>query len=162
MDASPQDNEYLKSLTVLYVEDDAESMEQLSEFLSRVVGVLITATNGSEGFSAYNKHHPDIIITDIRMPVMDGLTMLQNIRGLARGKLVPALVLTAFEQEAVVKHNCNVGMYTYIVKPVDGFILYESLLECSHRLQANNKRLRQASSKRLIAKTSRLNYARKH
>ena len=62
MDAAALDNENLKALTLLYVEDDEDCRKELSEFLSRSVGNLITASNGLEGVEAFNRHHPDILI----------------------------------------------------------------------------------------------------
>jgi len=72
MNSENQDLDYLKSLTMLYVEDDENTRKQFCEFLSYCSGVLIKANNGEEGLQAYLLHKPDII-TDIRMPIMDGL-----------------------------------------------------------------------------------------
>ena len=61
-----QDQQYLKTLTVLYVEDDGDTRKQFTDFLSRPVGTLITAVNGIQGLEAFKKHRPDIVITDIK------------------------------------------------------------------------------------------------
>ena len=74
-----QDDMYLKTLTVLYVDDDDDVRRQLDRFMGRRVGALITAGNGAEGLDAFRTHQPHIVITDIKMPVMDGLTMAQEI-----------------------------------------------------------------------------------
>jgi len=86
------DQNYLKTLTVLYVEDDDDTREQFSEYLRHPVGTLITAGNGAEGLEAFITYAPDIVITDILMPLMDGLTMSCEIRG--RAPQVPIIVLT--------------------------------------------------------------------
>ena len=75
IDVGKQDLDQLKRLTVLYVEDDELTREMYSQFLTRMVGVLITAKDGKEGLVAYHEHKPDVIITDITMPVIDGLEM---------------------------------------------------------------------------------------
>ena len=69
------DQEYLRTLKVLCVEDDADTREPFAEFLQRPVGTLISAANGAEGYAAFLEHSPDIAVTDILMPVIDGLTM---------------------------------------------------------------------------------------
>ena len=139
MDTTALDNENLKALTLLYVEDDEDSRKELSEFLSRSVGNLITATNGLEGVEAFNRHHPDIILTDILMPVMDGLAMAEKIR--ETDNSVPIIVLTAFEQNDYLMKSVNMGIDRYLIKPVDIHKLQEALLKFSRRL-ATEKQLK--------------------
>ena len=137
MDAAALDNENLKSLTLLYVEDDEDCREEFSELLSRSVGKLITATNGLEGIEAFNRHHPDIILADISMPVMDGLAMAEKIR--EADKSVPIIVLTAFEQNDYLMKSINIGIDRYLTKPVDIHKLQETLLTFARRLAAEKQ-----------------------
>jgi signal transduction histidine kinase len=137
MSVSKQDQEYLKKLTVLYVEDEKDSREQLTEFLSRPVGTLITANNGIEGLDAFSKHKPDIVLTDILMPGMDGLTMANKI--LEINPMVPIIAITAFEQTDYLMRAINIGIFRYVSKPVNSYMLFESLLECAHRLRAEEQ-----------------------
>ena len=129
--------EYLKRLTVLYVEDEEDSRDLCSEFLSRLVGVLVTAQNGAEGLVAWRQHKPDIIITDIRMPVMDGLAMLQEIRSIDRE--VPVIVLSAFEETEYLKRSIALGVSNYVSKPVDPVHFTEALLICARTLLVDYK-----------------------
>lgn len=137
MNINRLDQEYLKKLTVLYVEDDADTREQFSEFLYRPVGTLITAANGAEGLEKFVTHQPDIIVTDILMPHMDGLTMSYEIRSLAPN--VPIIVITAFEQTDYLMRAINIGIDKYVTKPVNSYLLFECLLECAHRLRAEEQ-----------------------
>ena len=132
-----RDQDYLTTLTVLYVEDDAETREQFSDFLRRSVGTLITAEHGVAGLEAFKKHTPDIVITDIMMPQMDGLTMAQNILGMIPS--VPIIVLTAFEQTDYLMRAINMGIEKYVTKPVNSYQLFESLINCAHRLRAEQQ-----------------------
>jgi len=134
---------YLKSLKVLYVEDEELTREMGTEFLSRLVGVLVTAKNGEEGLNAYREYNPAIVITDIQMPVMDGLAMLREIRALDNTRLVPAIVLTAFEQVEFLKSSIDLDTYRYEIKPIDAIKFKKTLLECANRLLVE-KKLRQA------------------
>ena len=122
IDVGRQDLDQLKRLTVLYVEDDDDTREQYSLFLSRIVGVLITAKDGAEGLAAYHEHHPDIIITDLKMPVMDGEAMLKEMRTLTPS--IPAIVLSGFELNDVLRQSDNFGVLT---KPVSGKLLEETI-----------------------------------
>lgn len=129
--------EYLKQLTVLYVEDEAEARQQFALFLSRLVGTLIVAENGAEGLAAFLEHRPRIVITDIQMPIMDGLAMAAEIR--SHDRLAQLVVLTAFEQVDYLKNSINTGVNKYLVKPINGFQLQETLLECAHTVRADEQ-----------------------
>lgn len=148
--ASPE-RDYLKSLTLLYVEDDELTREIFSEFLSRLVGVLITAENGAEGLNAYQEHNPDIVITDIQMPVMDGMTMIHEIRTLDTFKPIPIFVMTAFDQVEYLKRSIPLDVCEYVFKPLDSAKFTESLLACSRRL-LEEKKLRQAQDEVVMSR----------
>ena len=128
IDVGEHDLDKLKQLKVLYVEDDDDTRGQYSQFLSRIVGVLITARDGAEGLAAYNEHHPDIIITDIKMPVMDGLEMLKLVR--THNTSLPAIVFSAFEISDDQKHSLNLGLR----KPATGTKLETALFDCANSL----------------------------
>jgi YesN/AraC family two-component response regulator len=132
MDTATLDNENLKSLTLLYVEDDEDTSEAFNMLMSRYIGRLITATNGTEGIEAYNRYNPDIVITDISMPVMDGMTMAEKIR--KKDKFIPFIILTSFDQSDYLMNSDNIGIDRYLTKPVDMHLLLEALLVCSRRL----------------------------
>lgn len=70
----------LKSLKVLVVEDDTPSRLCLTLTLEGKVGQVIEADNGKTGLDLYHRHAPDVIITDLRMPCMDGLSMIRALR----------------------------------------------------------------------------------
>lgn len=133
MNGNTQDKEYLKSLTILYVEDEEDSFEQLTEFLSRFCGTVLTARNGAEGLEVYQALRPDIVITDIKMPIMDGLTMAQKIRDL--GRSVPIIVITAFEQIDHLRRAFDIGIDKYVTKPINSDLLIRNLIDCAHNLR---------------------------
>ncbi|MDD5287486.1 MAG: diguanylate cyclase [Desulfuromonadaceae bacterium] len=144
MNADIQDQEFLKSLKILYVEDEEDTREQFGKFLTRISKVLITAEDGSEGLEAYREQSPDIIITDIHTPNMDGLDMVREIRKL--DKSVPIIIMTAFEQIDYLKRSINMGVDKYVTKPVNGSELYETVLDCARRLLAEKKLLSAAGT----------------
>jgi len=80
--------------TILAVEDDATLLKVLSNTLADEGFNVIKAEDGQEGFDKALKHHPDLILLDIIMPVMDGLTMLKKLRKDEWGKNVYVMILT--------------------------------------------------------------------
>jgi len=149
MNMGVQDHEYLKSLAVLYVEDDDDTRSQFCQFLEPRVGALITAANGLEGVEAYFEHRPDIVITDIQMPVMDGLEMAHAIRDM--DKLVPIIILTAFDQRDYLMKAIDISVDRFVTKPVESARLYDTLLDCAERLRQNDeeRKYSEAELKRL-------------
>ena len=131
------DQNFMKTLTVLYVEDEDETRKQLTDFISRSVGTLITAVNGVEGLAAFKRHAPDIVITDILMPQMDGLSMAAEILQIAPS--LPVIVVTAFEQTDYLVRAINIGIDKYVTKPFNSYLLFERLLECARRLRAEQQ-----------------------
>lgn len=129
------DRVFLRTLTLLYVEDDDETREQMGQLLGRRVGSLLLARNGAEGLRLFREKSPDLILTDIQMPVQDGLAMAQEIR--ATGSRAPILVLTAFEDSDYFMRSIDIGVDKYVVKPVDLARLEAALLEAAHRLRAD-------------------------
>lgn len=126
------DREFLKTLTVLYVEDDDDVRRQLGLFLSRRVGTLITAADGVEGLDAFRNHPVRLVITDILMPKLDGLEMAREIRRMDR--TVPIIVTTAFEQTDYLLDSIDLGVDGYVVKPISTEKLNATLLACARRL----------------------------
>ena len=113
----------LHTLNVLYVEDDPEIRRQLVVFLSRRVGNLMVAENGQEGLDLYIQHRPDIVVTDIVMPLMDGLKMAEGIKSLDAD--TPIIVTTAFNDQDFFLNAIEVGIDHYVLKPIH----LDSLLE---------------------------------
>lgn len=125
---------YLKSLTVLYVEDEDDIRDQLKIFLERRCRKVYTAANGKKGLEAFQKHQPDIVLTDILMPIMDGLKMAEHLKE-ARPNL-PIIVITAFEEPRYFHLAIELGVHQYVNKPVKLNILEEALKKCARILRA--------------------------
>lgn len=137
MSPNELDREYLKTLTILYVEDDAETRDQLGQFLKRRCGCLVVAGNGADGLEKFTALNPRIVVTDILMAEMDGLEMSGKIREL--DSTVPIIVTTAFEQTDYMGRSIDVGVDKYVVKPVDCGRLHAALLHCARRLRAEEQ-----------------------
>jgi CheY-like chemotaxis protein len=98
-------------------------------------GVLVTcAENGEQGvnrFVASRLHFFDVILMDIRMPVMDGLTATEKIRSLDRedAKTVPVIAMTANAYQEDRKRSKDAGMDAHLAKPIEPEILYATLCD---------------------------------
>lgn len=101
---------------VLIVEDDSMLQKALKEKLSREGFLVLCAGNGEEGLKMALEHHPDIVIVDILMPVMDGLTMLNKLREDIWGKNANVIVLTNLDDSQHVSNAMNQKLLRYIVK----------------------------------------------
>lgn len=80
--------------TVLLVEDEAPMLAVLHDKLQMSGYAMLQAKNGGEGLELALAHHPDIILLDLLMPKMDGMTMLTKLREDSWGKEVPVIILT--------------------------------------------------------------------
>jgi CheY-like chemotaxis protein len=120
--------ELIKPLRVLYVEDEIALRDITSSSIESIVSVLEVADNGKEGLEKFNQEKFDVIITDLSMPVMDGMTMIEEIRKI--DATIPIIVTTAFgSQNEEVEKLRDVGMTAYIMKPVDIMKLLETISE---------------------------------
>lgn len=107
----------IKGLTVLYVEDEHDVMEEIVDMLSIKVKKLFTASNGKEALDIFEKEDIDIIITDIQMPVMDGMEFIARVR--ESNHDVPIIITTAFNEIEYLKQSIDLNVDKYITKPID-------------------------------------------
>lgn len=124
----------LKTLCVLLVEDEAGAREEVGDFLSRRVGTLTVAADGAEGLAAFQARPAQIVVTDIRMPRMDGLVMAREIRRLDPGVLI--IATTAFGDGDYLARAIATGIDQYVLKPIQGVNLDFALLTCASRLRS--------------------------
>ncbi|MGE4496628.1 MAG: response regulator transcription factor [Deferribacterales bacterium] len=104
------------ALTVLYVEDDLYVRESLLRLLRRRFSNVIEARDGREGLEMHRLYNPDFVITDIQMPVMDGLEMCEKI--MQEKPDVKVIVTTAFNDREFINKAEGLGVKAYISKPV--------------------------------------------
>jgi two-component system, response regulator YesN len=104
---------------IVVVEDELRIREGLARLISRIGGdylVVGQASDGLEGERVVMETEPDLVITDVRMPDVDGLEMLERIR--ARGLRPKAIVLSAFSEFSYAREALRLGVREYLLKPV--------------------------------------------
>jgi len=116
--------------TLLLVEDDDVARQMLSLVVSKELPhvTLFVAENGKEGLDSFRKHTPDLIITDVRMPVMDGIRMAKKIREL--NKETRIIVITADNDINRVLEAIDIGINHYVLKPIDNVKLISAIKSC--------------------------------
>ncbi len=132
------------SSRILIVDDEPQIVRMLRASLQSSGYDVVTASNGLEGFEVFEKLHPDLVITDMSMPQMDGLGLVQEIRRIAD---TPIIVLSVRGAEPIKIDALDAGADDYVTKP---FNMPELLARVRAHLR-REKRDRQVESERLEA-----------
>ena len=101
---------------ILIVEDEIALLKALADKFVKSGFDVVTAKNGQEGLDLYFKEKPQLIILDIVMPVMDGMTMLTKVREKNGGKIVPVIILTNLSDTRKVQEAMKHKVFDYLVK----------------------------------------------
>ena len=107
--------EILKSLSILYIEDEENIREMLKDVLKDDFKKFITAKDGMDGLQKFKEYNFDIVVTDIEMPKMDGLTLANEIKKISKN--IPIILLTAYSEKERLFKAIDVGVAKYLVKP---------------------------------------------
>ncbi len=105
-----------KTPTILIVEDDTELREALTTALTYEKFSVLSADNGATGLGLALEKHPDLILLDVIMPHMDGLTVLQKLREDAWGKGAPVIVMTVLDDLEKISQVVTAGGDEYVIK----------------------------------------------
>ncbi|EOH7257097.1 butyrate response regulator transcription factor BumR, partial [Campylobacter jejuni] len=97
--------------------DEVKARESMINILSERFSKVIGAQNGDEGLKKFKKFKPDLVITDIAMPIMDGLDMAREIKEISDD--VPIVVLSAYSEKERLLRSIDIGIDKYLIKPVD-------------------------------------------
>jgi CheY-like chemotaxis protein len=104
---------------VLVIEDHADSRDLLRQILQSVGVHVLMAGNGAEGLRVATSEPPDLILCDLKMPVMDGFTFLDQLRRMASVAHIPVVAVTALGGEADLLRTWQAGFDGHLTKPID-------------------------------------------
>lgn len=142
-----QNNEMLH-LSVLYVEDEPFLRERIRIVLDMHFDRVLSACNGQEGLDMFTRERPDIVVSDIQMPEMDGLEMVERIRMMAPD--TPVIICTAFSETAYLLKAIELGVSAYVRKPLDCRQLVEIITRAAtplmQRIELERVRQREQAS----------------
>ena len=116
---------FLNDTTVMYVEDDLATQKLIKKILNRHCKEVFVANDGAEGLALYKKIHPNIVISDIVMPNMNGMEMSEKIRELNPKQIIS--LFTAYNEPEFKKKASELQIDAYIMKPLDEKQFFSSL-----------------------------------
>lgn len=107
--------------SVLFVDDDELILRLMPTLLEAKFQVVLTAKNGKEGVEKFKELKPDLVITDLVMPILNGVEMSKEIRAIS--KKIPIIAITAFEDEEIDRDYIDYKLS----KPVDRATLFKTI-----------------------------------
>ena len=128
--------ELAKELSLLYVDDNKGLQKQAFKVLKNFFKNVTVATNGQEGVLLFKKNLPDIVITDIKMPGIDGLEMSKKIKEIDPHAHI--IIASAFDEKEYLLESIALGISRYLKKPIEVNILIETLISVIE--QINNEK----------------------
>ena len=132
-----------KNMTgILIVEDDRSTRDILGIVITRKFpdAAIHMAGDGKEGLEAFREYRPDIIVTDIKMPVMDGIEMAAEIKALKPD--TQFIVVTAFNTKYHLERFSEIGFCAYLTKPIEFVRLFEAIEKCAAEVSTVRNRQR--------------------
>jgi len=125
-------HQFVQTLRVLYVEDNKEAREAISEVLSLFFDNIVSAVDGVDGLEEFKKSKFDLVISDIKMPRIDGVEMARNIKMISPN--TPILMVTAHQESEYLLDCIKYSIDGYLLKPINIEQVKEALLKISERL----------------------------
>lgn len=136
----------LQGSKVLLVEDNDINLELAIELLNDVGMEVRAARNGKEAVEMVKLDDFDVVLMDIQMPEMDGLTATKVIRQDKKYKTLPILAMTAHAMKGEREKSIAAGMNDHITKPIDPEVLYKALLQYVKGIEANGMKAQEGKS----------------
>lgn len=109
----------LAGTQILVIDDEVDSLELLILVFQQEGADVIAVSSANESLAVLQKITPDLIISDIGMPKIDGYTLMNQIRSLPHGKNIPAIALTAYAGEIDRQRSLDAGFQHHLAKPID-------------------------------------------
>ena len=117
--------------------DEEVVRESFKKLLGLYVSTVYVAKDGEEAYSIYTKVHPDIVITDVKMPKIDGIELIKKIR--KSDQKTPIIVTSAFTDQKYLLESIKLSLIEYVVKPMKESDLNRVLSECAKILLENHQ-----------------------
>jgi len=127
----------MSDLKILYAEDNEKIRDSYALVLKRYFDKVIEASDGEEALHLYTLHKPDIVLTDINMPKLDGLELVKHIR--QNDKKTKIIVLSAYSDQEKLMKAIPLGLFAYLVKPIKGDALKKVLIDVASHTEKSEQ-----------------------
>lgn len=125
----------LKNLSLLYVEDESETLKLYLRYFQTYFKITYSAKNGKDALDLYHEYKPDVVILDINIPILNGIEVAKNIRNSNNNTKI--IMLTAMSDKQTFLQLMELGLTTFLEKPVSR----SQLIEAFGKLIENNKKI---------------------
>lgn len=136
---------------ILIIDDDSFMRLQLCQAMQQEGFRVKVVNDGQQGLAAYQELHPDLILLDAMMPVMDGFTCCRQLQNLPGGDRTPVLMITGLEDQISVDHAFDAGATDFVTKPIHWPVLRQRVrralreAQLSQELAKANQELQRAN-----------------
>jgi len=132
-------NEKISDISILITEDEQQLLNSMVEYLELFFEHVYTAEDGISAYEIYEKKKPDIIVSDIHMPRLDGLSMIEKIR--KKDKETKIIITTAHSEKEKLMQAIELHLVKYLIKPVQSDKLKELLFSLVDELRQKKNRI---------------------
>ncbi len=122
---------YSKDLTLLYVEDNLELQEQTKKLFKTLFKSVTVVDNGQEAIETYEKNIFNIVISDIKMPIMNGIELTKKIKNINSNQIV--IITSAYNESEYLSELINLNVNQFLIKPIS----MQNLLNCIYTASKN-------------------------
>ena len=126
-----------KTMRILYVEDDEPLQSEFALMLWDIFDTIVLASNGEEGLEKFSQHPFDLVITDIRMPKMNGIEMIRAIKKTHPSQ--PIIVTSAYNETEYLLQLIELGVDGFITKPLSSEHIFRTLVKNVERVYASRE-----------------------
>lgn len=149
-----------KNISILVAEDEIELREYLVEYLEIFFDNVYSAKCGQEAYSIYSKKSPDIILSDINMPNLDGLSMISKIRESDTNTKI--IIMSAYSDKEKLLHAVELNLVTYLIKPIKIETLKKVLFDTVENIKSSSSKVHLGSDMHWHTKENRLYLNEEH
>ncbi|WP_428739185.1 response regulator [Sulfurimonas sp.] len=122
-----------QNVSILLVEDEESSRNMISLFLKQLeFANVYVAANGKEGYEQFLNHKPELVLTDLNMPIVNGLELAEKIKAITPH--VPILLITSSFEKEITEQSVDIGIDSYLFKPINLDRLKKLLLKYTNRV----------------------------